>query len=86
MAPRRTLRVFAATLLLFLLGLYSYARSVTVTSLTNDYLATRPHYLPELSQEWKDYYASDKGLVPLEAHIMSKCPDTRVRLLTYPHG
>ena len=74
MAPRRT-RAVVAVLLVFL-GLYSLYQwqtstvaSLAIGSLAPGITLTNGHHGLDSSKQ---------GLVPLEAHIISKCPDTRV--------
>ena len=72
MAPRRT-RAAVAVLLVFV-ALYSLYQTATFTSLAISTLAPGI----ALSGGQRENGFSTKDLVPLEAHIISKCPDTRV--------
>ena len=65
MAPRRTSR-FLAAILLTLMGVYCFWQYSVAD--------VRPFDIASFGG--KESLA--QGLVPLEAHIMSKCPDTRV--------
>ncbi|KAH8173122.1 gamma interferon inducible lysosomal thiol reductase (GILT) domain-containing protein [Sarocladium implicatum] len=71
MAPRRT-RAVVAVLLVFV-ALYSLYQTATFTSLAISTLAPGI----ALSGGQRENGFSTKDLVPLEAHIISKCPDTR---------
>lgn len=44
----------------------------------------RTHYIERVPSLWESPVDTSKTLVPLEAHIMSKCPDAKVRIRTPP--
>ncbi|KAK0391108.1 LOW QUALITY PROTEIN: hypothetical protein NLU13_0610 [Sarocladium strictum] len=73
MAPRRARAV--AAVLLVLVGLYSLSRWPFFGVRPLNFSSGTPVIAPSNAQDVLD--PSAKGLVPLEAHIMSKCPDTR---------
>lgn len=80
--PHRRTRSSIAIFFLFLLGFYTYRQLLPAYTIVpptlSDRLATED--LSTLAE--KELHAVDahtaKKLVPLEVHIISKCPDTRV--------
>lgn len=69
-ASRASVRAVVALFILFTVAFYSW-RSWTLSSPLSLQLQPSPP-IPESSP------VDQKALVPLEAHIISKCPDTRV--------
>ncbi len=76
---RNSRRSLWVVLLVVVVGAYAYLYHVR-THLTNAVPPSQPQREPARGENQKPVKASG-GLVPLEAHIISMCPDTRVRHL-----
>lgn len=82
--PTRSARTGVALFFLFLLGFYTYRQLLPATTVVPPTLPDRLNTeglstLAEAEQDVLDAPAVKK-LVPLEVHMISKCPDTRVCL------
>jgi hypothetical protein len=77
----RRSRVFLAVLAVLLLGLYASHQWYAVQAMPT--MVAHTSFYPLMGDEHSEELPMDAkgGLVPLEAHIISKCPDTRVSTL-----
>ena len=75
---RSSRRSIYATLLLVAAGLYFFSSDIQSFFLSGAAAPSRLFPKPAADLKGSDAH-SKSALVPLEAHIMSKCPDARVR-------
>lgn len=71
--PHRSTRTIAALAILLLLGFFTYRQ------LQAGPVPSFASAVPSIADNDHSQAALAHDLVPLEAHIISKCPDTRVR-------